>query len=75
MAARKRLRDKLKNGSITAIELRTLFRQEGWSLNRTKGSHQIWIKGEKTFVLAVHSKELKLYQKKQAQQLLLKGDK
>lgn len=67
-----KLLEKLKNGSVNASELRTLLKQNGWELDRVKGSHEIWVKGVETFILATHSKDLKNYQIKEAQKLLLK---
>ena len=75
MSSTEKLKSKLDNGSIDARELRTLLKQLGWTLNRTKGSHEGWVKGAKTFILATHSKHLKPYQIKQAQNLLLEEDK
>ena len=66
-----KLKIKLANGSITARELRTLLLVEGWQLDRTRGSHEFWVNGAKTYVLATHGKDLKRYQMKQASQLLL----
>ena len=71
MGANQKLKLKLERGSITARELRTLLKQEGWSLERTRGSHEYWVKGERTFVLATHDKDLKHYQIKLARRLLL----
>ncbi len=75
MSSTDKLKRKLESGSIDARELRTLLKQMGWSLNRTKGSHEAWVKESKTFILATHSKDLKPYQIKQAQNLLLEEDK
>jgi len=75
MSSTEKLKAKLDNGSIDSKELRTLLKQLGWSLNRTRGSHEVWVKGTKTFILATHSKDLKPYQIKQAQNLLLEEDK
>jgi len=66
MTKHEKLFGKLQNGRINAVELRSLLRQAGWSLNRTKGSHEIWENGPQTFVLATHSKDLKPYQVKLA---------
>lgn len=74
MSSAEKLKTKLNNGSIDAKELKTLLKKLGWALNRIKGSHEVWIKGTKTFVLATHSKDLKPYQIKQAQHLLLEED-
>jgi predicted RNA binding protein YcfA (HicA-like mRNA interferase family) len=67
-----KLLEKLKNGSLDAQELRTLLKQNGWVLERVKGSHEVWTKDAETFILATHSKDLKRYQVKEAQRLLLK---
>ena len=75
VSSTEKLKAKLNNGSIDARELRTLLKKLEWALNRTKGSHEVWIKGAKTFILATHSKDLKPYQTKQAQNLLLEEDK
>ena len=74
MSSREKLRRKLERGNITARELRTLLRQEGWSLERTRGSHEIWVRGAHTFVLAAHDRDLKRYQIRLAQTRLLKGE-
>ena len=71
-----KLRSKLKEGFIDGKELRYLLRHDGWTCERTRGSHEIWVKAERTFVLATHSKDLKPYQIKEARLLLTKvGDK
>ncbi len=70
MSSTEKLKEKLDNGSIDARELRTLLKQVGWTLIRIKGSHEVWVKGATTFILATHSKDLKHYQIKQAQSLL-----
>lgn len=74
MSSIDKLKSKLERGSIKARELRALMNQLGWQLDRIKGSHEVWIKGSKTFVLATHSQDLKLYQIKQAQNMLLTED-
>ena len=74
MRSSDKLRRKLDSGSIDGRELRTLLKQIGWVLNRTKGSHEVWTKGVKTFILATHSKDLKPYQIKQAKALLLEEE-
>ncbi len=74
MTKHDKLLQKLRQGSIDAKELITLLKQEGWTLDRTKGSHEVWIKGPQTYVLATHTKDLKPYQRRAAQELLLKED-
>ena len=60
-----KLLEKLKNGSVNALELRTLLKQKDWVIHRIKGSHEVWAKGAETFILATHSKDLKNYQIKE----------
>jgi len=69
-----KLKSKLRMGTIDARELRTLLKQEGWRLDRVKGSHEFWERGTLTFVLATHSKDLKPYQVRQAREVLLSED-
>ena len=66
MSKQDKLIAKLKNGSISASELRTLLKKLGWVLDRSRGSHEIWAKESKTYVLATHTNELKPYLIKQA---------
>ena len=65
MSKADKLLTKLRNGSISAKELRTLLGQLGWILARQKGSHEQWLKNDKLITLATHSKEVKPYQMKQ----------
>ncbi|MGZ3687304.1 MAG: type II toxin-antitoxin system HicA family toxin [Bdellovibrionota bacterium] len=74
MSKTAKLKEKLRHGSIDARELRTLFKQIGWVLDRTKGSHEFWVSGSLVFVFATHSKDLKPYQLKQARMVLLLED-
>jgi predicted RNA binding protein YcfA (HicA-like mRNA interferase family) len=74
MSKKAKLLAKLKSGSINAKELRTLLNQCGWLLDRTKGSHEAWVKGSDTMILATHDKELKRYQIKEAHKHLLGDD-
>jgi predicted RNA binding protein YcfA (HicA-like mRNA interferase family) len=62
MSRQDKLIAKLKNGSISSSELRTLLKQMRWVLGRTNGSHEIWKSGSKRFVLATHTNDLKDYQ-------------
>ena len=66
MSKTEKLLAKLKNGTISATELRTLLGHLGWILARQKGSHEQWLKNGKVMTLATHSKDLKPYQIKQA---------
>ncbi|OFZ79584.1 MAG: hypothetical protein A2583_13355 [Bdellovibrionales bacterium RIFOXYD1_FULL_53_11] len=74
MTSASKLKTKLQIGSIDAHELRTLLKQMGWRLDRTRGSHEVWINGARSFVLATHTKDLKPYQIKGARTLLLSED-
>ncbi len=65
MSKADKLLEKLRNGTISAREVRTLLGQLGWSLARQKGSHEQWLKNGKVLTLATHSKEVKPYQLKQ----------
>lgn len=70
MSTAAKLQQKLLSGSINALQLRTLLKQQGWVLDRSKGSHEVWASGGKTLVLATHSKDLKPYQIREAQMKL-----
>ncbi len=72
MSTTDKLIEKLKNGSISAKELRTLLKKLGWVLDRTKGSHEQWLgpKGQR-MTLATHSKDLKQYQIREAKEKAL----
>lgn len=65
MSKADKLLAKLRNGTISAQEVRTLLGQLGWVLARQKGSHEQWLKNGRVLTLATHSKELKPYQIKQ----------
>ncbi len=68
MSTSDKLFEKLNNGSISAKELRTLLNKSGWTLDRTKGSHEQWIGPLKQrMTIATHTKNLKNYQIKEAQ--------
>ncbi len=62
MSKTDKLLAKLKNGTISAQELKTLLQKQGWELARQKGSHEQWLKNGKVMTLATHSKDLKKYQ-------------
>lgn len=70
MSKTEKLLAKLKNGTISAQELRTLLGQLGWTLARQKGSHEQWLKNGNVITLATHSNELKPYQTKQVSKAL-----
>jgi predicted RNA binding protein YcfA (HicA-like mRNA interferase family) len=75
MSREAKLTSKLLSGAISARELRALLEIRGWRIDRTRGSHEFWVCGPRTFVLATHGKDLKRYQIKQAQQALLFAEK
>jgi predicted RNA binding protein YcfA (HicA-like mRNA interferase family) len=70
MSKADKLIEKLKRGTISADELITLLSKLGWVQDRVRGSHQVWAKENKTLVLALHGKDLKRYQIKEAQAAL-----
>jgi predicted RNA binding protein YcfA (HicA-like mRNA interferase family) len=70
MSKADKLLQKLLNGTIKAIELRTLLLALGAKLERTKGSHEQWSKGKEKMTLATHSKDLKPYQIRNAREFL-----
>ena len=73
MASKEKLLEKLRRGNISARELRTLMRQEGWELRNTVGSHEHWKKGSTLYTLATHTKDLKRYMVTHARKILLGG--
>ena len=70
VSSRSKLWAKLKSRNIKADELRTLLKMEGFELDHQKGSHQFWKRATQRYVLATHGKDLKLYQIKQAMEVL-----
>lgn len=70
MTKAEKLREKLERKIISALELRTLLKAEGATLDRTRGSHEVWKLGDKRMVLATHGKDLKPYQIKEAKEFL-----
>lgn len=72
MTKAEKLRAKLKARKINARELRTLLKQEGAIMDRTVGSHEHWVMNGKVLTLATHSKDLKVYQIKEAIEFLKK---
>lgn len=72
MSRVEKLIEKLRNESIAADELATLLRLLGWTLQRTRGSHQAWLGPEgQRLTLSPHGKDLKRYQIKLAKALAL----
>ena len=71
MGKTQKLREALQKGVISAKDLRTLLQRLGWSLDRQKGSHEQWLGPDsQRMTLATHSKDLKPYQIKEAQEKL-----
>ncbi|MBX9765700.1 MAG: type II toxin-antitoxin system HicA family toxin [Bdellovibrionales bacterium] len=63
---------KLRAGTISAREARTLLEKLGWTLRNQVGSHETWkTQGKTPLTLSTHTKELKPYQVRQLQQSLL----
>lgn len=72
MSKKQKLLAKLKAGSISARELRTLLGQLEWVIDRQVGSHEQWVgPNQQRLTLATHTKELMRYQIKEAQSKLL----
>lgn len=71
MSSKRKLLEKLRRGTISARELRTLLGQHGWVLKNKVGSHEHWRKEQSLYTLATHTKDLKRYMIKQAQKVLL----
>lgn len=68
MSKTEKLLQKLKNEKISAAELRTLLVKLGWALDRTRGSHEVWVSGSKRITLATHTKDVPRYQIKQVKE-------
>lgn len=45
---------------MTGKELIKLLKNDGWYLDRVKGSHHVMKKGNKTEIIPVHNKDLPL---------------
>jgi predicted RNA binding protein YcfA (HicA-like mRNA interferase family) len=78
MSKTEKLMEKLRNGTISAKELRTLMKKKGWVLESTSGSHEQWfhptqVHPNNRFTLATHSKDLKKYQIKEIQPKISEG--
>lgn len=72
MSKTDKLLEKLKNGTISGPEAETLLGKLGWSLDRQNGSHQVWASGNQSLTLVAGRKDLKPYQIKALQKLLVK---
>jgi len=70
MSKTEKLLTKLKNGSISASELRTLLGKLGWELRNQVGSHEQWVCDDKRFTIATHGKDLPPYQVKMIRKIL-----
>lgn len=62
---------KLKDGTIDLAELENLLGRMGWELKRQKGSHRHWAKGELRYTLVAGRRDLKDYQIRDMQKLVL----
>jgi len=72
MSKNEKLILKLKRGSITASEARLLLKHFGFQHTHTRGSHEYYKnKANELFVLATHSKDLKMYLIRDLRRLLL----
>jgi predicted RNA binding protein YcfA (HicA-like mRNA interferase family) len=74
MSKTDKLLEKLKNGTIDGPESESLLKKLGWVLNRQKGSHQVWAKGNETLILIAGRRELKNYQIKDLQKALIEEE-
>jgi predicted RNA binding protein YcfA (HicA-like mRNA interferase family) len=70
MSKADKLKEKLKNGSIDARELRKLLKQEGAKIRHTVGSHETWVLSDRRMTLATHKNDLLPYQIKNAREFL-----
>lgn len=71
MSKTEKLKQKLRNGTISAAEARTLLKKYGYVERACDGSHEAWRKdGSPGVTIATHDKDLKRYQIKQIQKAL-----
>lgn len=70
MSKTDKLMEKLRNGTIDAVELRSLLIKVGAECSPGRGSHEKWTLNGKVMILATHSNDLKKYQIKEAQNFL-----
>jgi len=75
MSKTEKLLEKLRHGTIDGQETTTLLRKLGWVLDRQKGSHEVWAKGNQSLVLIAGRRDLKNYQVKDLQKALLEKEK
>lgn len=72
MTRRTKLFDKIKNNptGVTFAEIETLLLREGFELDRIAGSHHVFIRGDITFVIPRHGKQVKSIYVKRVIELL-----
>ncbi|MEO5971405.1 MAG: type II toxin-antitoxin system HicA family toxin [Bdellovibrionia bacterium] len=75
MSQLEKLLGKLKQGTIDGKELVTLLTKLGWEMRNQTGSHQTWSNGSSKLTVLAGRIELKRYQIKEAQSILIKEGK
>lgn len=72
MSKQEKLIEKLKNETIGADELRNLLKRLGFGYRQPGSSHQTWFHADgRRLTISPHGKDLKRYQIKEAQKVLL----
>lgn len=66
-----KLLQKIKSGKFDARDGRQALKDAGWSLDRQKGSHETWARGDETLTLAAKGDDLKPYQIKDIKKAVL----
>lgn len=72
MTKREKLRERLKNNpnNVRFSDIRKLLEYEDFELDRTTGSHHIFVKGELTLVIPVHNNKVKAVYVKRVLELI-----
>ncbi|NJL48694.1 MAG: type II toxin-antitoxin system HicA family toxin [Leptolyngbyaceae cyanobacterium SM2_5_2] len=72
MSKREKLLERLKNNpnNATFSEIRRLLKQEGFTLDRITGSHDVFTRNETTFVIPVHNNRVKMIYVKRVIELI-----
>ena len=71
MTKPEKLLEKLRGGTIDGPEVETLLGKLGFRLVRQKGSHATWSNGNRRIVLVAGRRDMKPYQIRELQELLL----
>lgn len=75
MSKTEKLLRKLKEGRIDGNELISLLKKLGWAIANKEGSHFTYSNGNKKITVIAERVDLKRYQIKQVQELLLPEEK